>query len=203
MSTETSVVAEREEGLRPLERLDYSLAASVGFLLAGLTSLTSLVTDSTHFTIPFGIVAFGLGFLAVLDHATRLVRNKHTLIFAGVTLAGLIGVSLAHGENFWLQALIGATGAFLFLLVLAVISGFVGGGDIKLSPIPAGVLAAWSPLAALLWLMFTFNLCLIAMIAMKLTGSRQTHMAMVPFMALALIPTIIVTSLVFPALGIM
>lgn len=57
--------------------------------------------------------------------------------------------------------------------------------DIKLSPIPAALLAAISPITAMLWLLFTFALRLIGMIIARLAGSKRRHVAMAPFMAVA------------------
>jgi hypothetical protein len=37
----------------------------------------------------------------------------------------------------------------------------------------------------MMWLLFTFALCLSAMIAARVTGSKTRHVAMAPFMAVA------------------
>lgn len=59
-----------------------------------------------------------------------------------------------------------------------------------------------SPIAAMMWLLFTFTLCLVAMTAALLSGSKRKHVAMGPFMAVAAVLALGVYGVLSQALGI-
>ncbi|HEX9228329.1 MAG TPA: hypothetical protein VF885_17130 [Arthrobacter sp.] len=192
-----------EEGLRELTGRDYIVGAIIGTATAALLVLAGRGFAPAAMAWPLAVAGFGMGFLGYLDQVTRLIRNGHTIVFGAVT-ALVLAVALAPvGISAWIPVLATAAGAFVFLLVLSAISGFAGGGDIKLSPVPAAVLAACFPLTAVLWLLFTFVLVLIGQIAARAARSEDKHAAMAPLMAAAMIPAVIVGgayqhSLMFP-----
>lgn len=192
-----------EEGLRELTGRDYIVGAIIGTATAALLFLAGRGFAPAAMAWPLAVAGFGMGFLGYLDQVTRLIRNGHNVLF-GVLTAVALGVALAPaGLAAWVPVLASAAGAFVFLLVLSAISGFAGGGDIKLSPIPAAVLAACFPLTAVLWLLFTFVLVLIGQLIAKAARSEDKHAAMAPLMAAAMFPAVIVGgayqhSLMFP-----
>ncbi|WP_181039018.1 hypothetical protein [Arthrobacter sp. Y81] len=55
----------------------------------------------------------------------------------------------------------------------------------KLSALTAALLATGSPIAAMIWLLFAFTLCLVARIAARLAGSKRKNVAMAQFIAIA------------------
>ena len=189
-----------EEPLRPLTVTDWLLAVACGFILGGLMAVAAQNSAPESMTLPLAVTGFGLGLLAYLDHVTHLILNTHNLIFAVAVCAALI---LPHqaGYSTWGPAATGAVLVFLFLLALAMLTGFAGGGDIKLAPIPAAALAVASPLAACMWLLLTFLVCLIYQIVCKLKVSPQKYAAMAPFMAVALVPALVASNAIMTATG--
>lgn len=192
-----------EAGLRELTGHDWLAAAAWGVAGAVATSAVSVLFLPLHLIALTFVLGAGLGMLGYLDHCTQLIRNTHTLVF-GTAAALLLTATqiLSPAGAVLIPALVAATVTFVFMLGLAVSTNFAGGGDIKLSPVPAALLAAVSPIAAMLWLLFTFVLCLGAMIAARLSGSTRKHVAMAPFMAIAAVLAIGVYGLISRALGI-
>lgn len=91
------------------------------------------------------VALLGVGLLAFEDVRTRKVDGWSTIVLAvSVCFAFLIGgVSLTQ----WLWA--AGCGAAAFLLYLELgIAGRMGGGDVKLIPIPVAVVAAINPVLA-------------------------------------------------------
>lgn len=196
---------EEDAPKRPLATRDWAIGflAGLGYLI--LTVLAGLYHQAgIGSLVLLGVAGFGLGLLAWLDHATHLILNKHNLVFGGVAVAAIAGVSIFDGGLMTgAMALAGAAGAFIFMFILALSKmGIVGGGDIKLSPIPAALLAAWNPLAPVLWLFCTFVLVLGSMITTRLRKAPLEARAMAPHMALALIPTILGAGAIMAAAGI-
>lgn len=192
-----------EAGLRELTDQDWLFATAWGIAGALATTAMSVLFVPTHLMALTFILGAGLGVLGYLDHCTQLIRNTHNVVF-GIAAALLLVATqtISPASAILVPALIAAAAAFAFMLGLAVCTQFAGGGDIKLSPIPAALLAAVSPIAAMMWLLFTFALCLAAMIAARLTGSGRKHVAMAPFMAVAAVLAITVYGLLSQALGI-
>lgn len=192
-----------EAGLRALTDQDWLFAAAWGIAGALATTAMSVLFVPTHLMALMFILGAGLGVLGYLDHCTQLIRNTHNVVF-GIAAALLLVATqiISPASAVLLPAVIAAAASFVFMLGLAMYTNFAGGGDIKLSPIPAALLAAVSPIAAMLWLLFTFALCLAAMIAARLTGSTRRHVAMGPFMAVAAVLGITVYGLLSQVLGI-
>lgn len=192
-----------EAGLRELTGHDYLVATAWGIAGAMATSVVSVLFLPVHLMALTFVLGAGLGVLGYLDHCTQLIRNKHNLVFGGAAALLLTATQiLSPAGAVLVPALIAAAVTFVFMLALTVVAGFAGGGDIKLSPIPAALLAAVSPIAAMMWLLFTFVLCLTAMIAAKLRGSTRKHVAMAPFMAVAAVLAIGAYGVISQALGI-
>jgi hypothetical protein len=192
-----------EDGLRELTGHDYLVATAWGIAGAMATSVVSVLFLPVHLMALTFVLGAGLGVLGYLDHCTQLIRNKHNLVFGGAAALLLVATQiLSPASAVLIPALIAAAVTFVFMLALTVVAGFAGGGDIKLSPIPAALLAAVSPIAAMMWLLFTFVLCLAAMIAAKLRGSTRKHVAMAPFMAVAAVLAIGAYGMLSQALGI-
>lgn len=200
--SEQEPVRDREDGLRPLVGRDW-LVATLWSIFTGLAACAASVA-----LLPveyLGIVALlgaGLGLLGYLDHVTQLIRNKHNLIYGTFAAVLLVATQTFMSHQILLPALISAAATFTFFLVLTMYTGFAGGGDIKLSPIPAALLGAISPIAALLWLLFTFILCVAGMIYYRITDPTTRHTAMGPYMAAAAVITVIVYGFLAAQLGI-
>lgn len=173
-----------EEGLRELTGHDYLVATAWSITGALATTVMSVLFLPVHLMPLTFVLGAGLGMLGYLDQCTQLIRNKHTLVFAAAAALLLTATQiLSPAGAILIPALVAAAVTFIFMLGLTVATGFAGGGDIKLSPVPAALLAAVSPIAAMMWLLFTFLLCLVAMTAAKLSGSKRKEVAMGPFMA--------------------
>lgn len=190
---------------RPLTVRDRYIAGMAGLGYMTATMLAGAYHDvNIEILVLLGIVGLGMGVLAWFDHATHLILNKHNLVFGGIAAVAIAAASVIAGS--WMMAVmavIAAAVSFIFMLALAVMrTGMVGGGDIKLSPTPAALLAAYNPLAALLWLLFSFILCLGSAILVKVSGKSAQPRAMAPFMALALIPAVLGTGAMLSAAGI-
>lgn len=197
---DTAAQERTEEPLRPLTITDWFFALFWGAVLGALMAVTAQSLAPEPMMLPLAVTGFGLGLLAYLDHVTHLILNTHNLLFALAVGAALI-LPYRDGYSTWGPAATAAVLVFLFLLVLALVTGFAGGGDIKLAPIPAAALAVASPLAACMWLLLTFLVCLIYQIISKLKVAPEKYAAMAPFMALALVPALVVSDSIMTAAG--
>jgi hypothetical protein len=192
-----------EAGLRGLTGHDWLFSVAWGIAGAVATSAVSVLFVPVHLLALTLILGAGLGVLGYLDRCTHLIRNKHTLVFGAAAALLLTATQiLSPASAILIPALVAAAVTFIFMLGLTVATGFAGGGDIKLSPVPAALLAAVSPIAAMLWLLFTFLLCLVAMITAKLRGSKRKEVAMGPFMAVGAVLAIGAYGMLSQVLGI-
>lgn len=177
--------------------VDWVSAFLAGGVSAGAAIMAGTALMPAGFTIPSAlwpalvILTFGLGALARLDVLTHLIRDRHTAVLAAVTVPAVVwaawsGVTV-YGFPYWAVALAAAVFAFVFLLGVAMVAGFVGGGDIKLSPLPAAVLAGTGLMTPFVWFFLTFGFALIAFLVLKATGSQVKRAPLGPFMALAAI----------------
>ncbi|MET4143723.1 prepilin peptidase [Arthrobacter sp. UYCo732] len=192
-----------DSGLRELTSQDWLFAATWGIAGALATTAVSVLFVPVHLMALTFVLGAGLGMLGYLDYCTQLIRNAHNIVFG--TFAAILLIAtliISPASAILLPAVIAAAASFVFMLVLAMYTGFAGGGDIKISPIPAALLAAISPITAMMWLLFTFTLCLAAMISARLTGSKRKHVAMAPFMAVAAVMAIAIYGLLAQVLGI-
>lgn len=201
-AAEAAPEAAPERASRILTGRDYLAAAGWGLAGAVVISAASLALLPIQLAGIALVLGAGLGVLGYLDHLTQLIRNRHTLAFGAAAALMVAATQVATPHPVLLPAVIGAVVAFVFMLGLTVATGFAGGGDIKLSPVPAALLAAVSPVAATMWLLFTFVLALGAMIAARLSGSRRRRTAMAPYMALAAVLAIVGYGMLARALGI-
>ncbi|MCC3292557.1 prepilin peptidase [Arthrobacter sp. zg-Y1110] len=192
----------KEEGLRSLTGRDWLVSTAWGIfsgLAAGAASVVFLPVEDLALMVLLGA---GLGVLGYLDHVTQLIRNRHNLIFGAITAVLLLATQTFMDEQILLPALVCAALTFGFFLVLTMLTGYAGGGDIKLSPIPAALLGAVSPIAAMLWLLFTFVFCVGGTIYFRVTDPNRRHTAMGPYMAAAAVLTIVVYGILAAQLGI-
>ncbi|MGK3708589.1 prepilin peptidase [Arthrobacter sp. IK3] len=193
---------EREVGLRPLTGRDWLVSAVWGIFSGLAAAGVSVVFLPVEYLGLMALLGAGLGVLGYLDHVTQLIRNQHNLIF-GIFTAVLLAASQTFIDSqILLPALISAAVTFGFFLGLTMLTGYAGGGDIKLSPMPAALLGAVSPIAAMLWLLFTFVFCLGGTIWFKFTDPGRRHTAMGPYMAAAAILAITVYGILAASLGI-
>lgn len=146
-----------------------------------------------------GIAGAGLGALAVLDHRTQLVLDRHNLTFLLVSVLGVGAAWAVTGDPMTLVfGLCSGAFAMVFFLVLAVVADTTGGGDVKLVASPAMLMGAFQPLTAVLWMFFLFAISVAITVTLRIRAARSdTQMAarrpmvplMVPAMLLA-IPTV-------------
>lgn len=180
-----------ETGLRPLTGADWLVSVVWGILSGLAAAAATLVFLPLNALAITTLLGAGLGVLGYLDHCTQLIRNRHTLVFAGFGAVLLLATQPFTDHQILLPALLCAVVTFGFFLLLAMYTGFAGGGDIKLSPVPAALLGAISPLAVLMWLLFTFVFCLAGMIFFRITDPSRRHTAMGPYMAAGAVAAII------------
>lgn len=189
-----------EEPLRPLTVRDWLIGSLCGAGLAVIMFIAASFSVPEPMIIPLAVIGFGLGILAYFDHVTHLILDTHNLAFLALAAASLF-IPASAGYITWGPAAVGFGIVFLFMLTLAVVANYVGGGDIKLAPIPAAVLSVASPLAACMWLCLTFMACLAYQIAAKVEGQQKKFVAMAPFMAIALVPSFVISNSVMASMG--
>lgn len=192
-----------DEALQETKPVDYSRAAGWGIASAIATSAVSIAMLPVQ-DLPLAfILGAGLGVFGYLDQQTRTVRNTHALIFGVAATALILATQISWGGLVFLQASAAAAVTFALMLVLALALPNipVRGGHIKLSPVPAALLGAISPLAALLWLLFTFITALASKVTGLLPGKRPRTMAVGSCMAFAVIPALVTYGLLLPVLG--
>lgn len=199
----TSAPESQEERPRELTGHDWLVATAWGIVGALSASAVSMLFVPVHLLSLTFVLGAALGTLGYLDVLTQLIRDKHNVVF-GIVAALLLSATqiISPSSAVLIPAAIAGAATLAFMLVLTVLTGIAGGGDIKLSPIPAALLAAVSPIAAMLWLLFTFMLCLVVMIAYKLAGSTRKNFAMAPLMGIAAILALGAYGLLSQALGI-
>lgn len=148
------------------------------------------------------VTLIGVATAMIVLAAIDLWREQlHDLVTVLVLLAALAGLSLEGiAPAQWVGAVGSAVVVFLTYLALGL-RGAMYGGDVKLSPLPALVLGAVSPVLAFLWLTSTFAVqTLFHGVAARLQAqpavgpSVPTEMPHVPAMALcfaALLPLVV------------
>ena len=173
---------------------DYITAAVWAGAAATAAWLTALPFAAPALLPAFLVAAGGLGFLGYLDSVTLKVRDRHNLVYGTAVLLVLAGTQGAFGTPVMLPALIGAASVFAAMYVLAHMVG-IGGGDIKLSPVPAAVLAAYSSAAVIIWLFLFFVLLLVNNNLAKARKRTPGPVAGVPLLGGAFLLTILVVGL--------
>lgn len=141
----------RETGPR-----DYLRAACWGIASALAAAAVSVLLLPVQVLPVVFLLGAGLGVLGYLDQVTHLILDRHTMAFATAAAVLLVATQVSQGGFILGGSLITAAAAFLIMAVLGMTTG-LGGGDVKLAPVAAALLAAVSPLAALLWIQFTFT----------------------------------------------
>jgi leader peptidase (prepilin peptidase)/N-methyltransferase len=118
--------------------------------------------------------------LSVIDLRTRTLPNRIVLPAAAVVLAAQIAVSPGH----WYEWILGALGAFSFLLVAALISPKgMGMGDVKLALL-LGAALGWAVAPALFIGLSAAALAGLVLIARGGWAARKTAVPLGPFLAL-------------------
>lgn len=168
---------------------DYLTAAVWSGVAATAAWLTALPFAAPSLLPAILVAAGGLGFLGYLDSVTLKVKDRHNLIYGTAVLLVLAGTQGAFGTPVLMPALIGAVSVFAAMYVLAHMVG-IGGGDIKLAPIPAAVLAAYSSAGVIIWLFLFFALLLVHNTAAKARRRTPGPVAGVPLLAGAFLLTI-------------
>jgi leader peptidase (prepilin peptidase)/N-methyltransferase len=174
----------------------------------GIASALAAATVSVLLLLPIQVlpVTFllgaGLGMLGYLDQITHTIRNQHTALFATAAAVLLAATQVSQGGFVLGWALICAAAVFVFMILVALTAGSMGGGDVKLAPVAAALLAAVSPLAVLLWVQFLFIGAVAGALTARFAGQRKTHLAMVPYMAVAVLPALAGYGVLGPILGV-
>jgi leader peptidase (prepilin peptidase)/N-methyltransferase len=151
----------------------------MGNLLLGLT-----LNDEGYVmpTITVSLVLAGMVVLAVLDVWREEVEDYGIVVLAGVAVIGVHLEGIRPEQ--WLGAFLAAAIAFLVYFDLGL-KGGVGGGDVKLSLVPAFALGAGDPLIGMWWIIG--SLLIQAVLSSITTRVQKAPAAMphVPAMALA------------------
>ncbi|ROR76113.1 Flp pilus assembly protein, protease CpaA [Plantibacter flavus] len=157
--------------------------------------MLELLTAGQGFHIPAVtvlVIIFGMLLLAAYDVWRREVED-----IAVVALLGLATIGL-HVEGVtglqWLNALLVAAIAFGLYLELGQ-QGILGGGDVKLSIVPAFVFGALHPMIGLWWIASTILIHQTFFAINARVNRTRTGIPHVPAMAVGAL----VTSLIFPA----
>lgn len=105
--------------------------------------------------VPVHLVLLALVVAAVIDVSVQWIPDT----FTAVAGAALVLASI-HAHITLQQSVDGLlTAAVVFLLYLELgVRGIIGGGDVKLAPIPAAVLGAVNPVLGLWWFVSTIAL---------------------------------------------
>lgn len=129
------------------------------------------------------VLAFFAGVLVVLsviDLRTRRLPNRIVLPAAGLVLAAQIAIA----PDRWLEWILGALGAFSFLLVAALINPKgMGMGDVKLALL-LGAALGWAVAPALFIGLAAAALAGLALIARGGWAARKATVPLGPFLAL-------------------
>lgn len=100
-------------------------------------------------TLTLFLVSVGTLVLAAADIWRQEVEDWATVILLAVAAGGMLWEGISAGQ--WISGALSAAIAFLIYLALGM-RGVMGGGDVKLSVVPALVLGAWSPFLGLWWI---------------------------------------------------
>ncbi|GAA4924119.1 hypothetical protein [Nesterenkonia rhizosphaerae] len=142
------------------------------------------------------LAALALGGLAVLDAHTGLIRNRHNIAVGIAATVWVLASAFTMDGRVILTALATAAGCFALMLTIRTVSGsMVGGGDLKLIPSIAALLATCHPLCALIWICLSFIASLAFVSVLRVTRGQRGMIA-IPFgppMAVALIPAVLAT----------
>lgn len=95
------------------------------------------------------VVIAGMLVLAVVDVWRREVENYAVLALLGIAVTGMYLEGI-HAQQ-WIGAVLAAAVAFAVYLHLGR-RGVLGGGDVKLSVVPAFVLGAGNPVIGVWWI---------------------------------------------------
>lgn len=181
---------------------DYLRAAGWGLASALAAAAVSVAMLPIQFLPVAFLAGAGLGVLGYLDQITHIIRDRHTALFAAASAVLLIATQVSQGGFVLGWAAICAAAVFVFMIILGMTAGGLGGGDVKLAPVAAALLAAVSPLAALLWIQFLIYGALGGAIAARIRRRKNTHQAMAPYMAVAVLPALAGYAILGPILGV-
>jgi Flp pilus assembly protein protease CpaA len=122
--------------------------ASNNLVSTGLVSTGVANTEHTAPLVTITLAMVGMIVLAGCDVWRREVEDYATIAFLAVVVVGMDLEGLSSSQ--WVGGVLAAAIAFTFYLGLGQ-KGVVGGGDVKLSIIPALVLGASNPVIGLWW----------------------------------------------------
>lgn len=179
---------------------DYLRAAGWGIAAAVASAVVSVLVLPVQALPVVFLLGAGLGTLGYLDQITHTIMDRHTVIFATLASVLLAATQVSQGGFLLGWSMASAAAAFILMVILGLTTG-LGGGDVKLAPVAAALLAAVSPLAALLWIQFTFIAGLAGAVTHRIAKGNNTHLAMAPYMAFAVLPALAGYGILAPILG--
>lgn len=139
------------------------------------------------------VVIVGMLVLAAVDLWRREVEDYAVLILLVISVAGMYLEGIQPLQ--WLGAVLSAGIAFGVYLLLGM-RGVMGGGDVKLSIVPAFVLGAGNPLVGIWWVACAILIHQVICVAYTRIRRRRAVLPHVPAMAAAAI----VSAVAFPAI---
>lgn len=158
-------------------------------------------SDASIPAVTILIVAAGMLVLGFLDVIRLEVETVATVALGLVAIGGLIVEGVTRHQ--WLGGVLAAAFAFGIYLVLGM-RGVMGGGDVKLAPVPALVLGVVHPLLALWWVSAALGAQTILGLLM---GQRRAHIAgtgghraQTAQLALPHVPAMALAMLIFPGI---
>lgn len=125
------------------------------------------------------VLLAGMAILAIVDLASEVVHNWSTAALACFVIAALLFDGITAEQ--WLAGSLTASAVFAFHLFLGT-RGQIGGGDVKLSPVPALVLGAVHPLLALWAVAFSFASHSAVQLSTRPTAGTAVALPFVPSM---------------------
>lgn len=178
LSSEESEVIGEDEEAEP-KRINFGpweIIKHTGYFTVALWAvLTGTATGlAAHYLAPGDhtwilgtVLGFMTGLIGAVDNKTHLIKDRHTVITAILTVPLAIWVAFSLSSWNLLFGIISAAvvfGAFIFLVRRV---NFGSGGDIKFAPIPAFALGVISPLIAVVWLFYAMVAALIILLVQK------------------------------------
>jgi leader peptidase (prepilin peptidase)/N-methyltransferase len=160
------------------------------YVLAGVNGVAAGLLAAAH---PFGgyfwqqfLFISILTTVSLIDLHDKIIPNE--LVLFGLIAGALLLFVLPYEAKGWGEALGGAAGGFLFLLLIALIArGGMGLGDVKLAAVIGLFLGRWAAMG-LIFAFLAGGLISAVLLLFKLVG-RKDHIPFGPWLALGAIIT--------------
>lgn len=168
---------------KPLQAWEPYVLAAVNGLLAALLAYTH--PFGGYFWQQFVFISI-LTTVSLIDLHDRIIPNE--MVLFGLIVGAIMLFALPYAAKGWVEALSGAGGAFVFLLLIALIArGGMGLGDVKLAAVIGLFLGRWATMGLILAFL-SGGLISGLLLIFKIVG-RKDHIPFGPWLALGAIIT--------------